>query len=305
MEERKLKDNEKEILKKEGYTFIRTYKETKNKRNYYRMEIIHNLCGKQYTCRLDKFFKEGQRCTCLRKNSSSSLSVSDDDAFEEMFPEFFPITKYMGRKKEITIQHKPCGFIYTLKRAEYLYESTKCPVCYNGVMNTTESLNYKFQNIFGLNIELAKPYKSGSHYIKVKDNRCGHVYDAYLFDIMNNQKCTCLLCRTKYKKDITIEYVKEEIKKLDNNYEVLSAEYKSTHEPLLFKHLICGTEYFVSRNNFVCVGRRCPYCAQTQTTSKEELELLSFIHKYYPSAKKEKINGIEIDILYSRAENRN
>jgi len=75
---------------------------------------------------------------------------------------------------------------------------------------------------------------------------------------------------------------KEEVKSLTHNeYDVLG-EYKHSKTKILIKHHICGYEYLVTPNRFLC-GDRCPKCAGNlkKTHKQFEKEVFVLVDKKY------------------------
>ena len=218
--------------------------------------------------------------------------------------------------------HKPCGYTYEIKRAEYLLDpkenSGKCPICNKHSLNTKDTLNEKFKM---RNLGIIATKEPSNKTVEVHNTVCGHDYSVYYLDILNGKNATCPICRSKHRKDIDIDYVKNEIHSIDPNYSVLSDTYTGTHDLLKIEHTTkTGKKhtYFGSRTNFLS-GKRCPLCSTS--TSKGEQELLSFIKGLGISASKKRFKkdnqmreldiyiddknlGIEFDGLYWHNSNR-
>lgn len=282
-----LNDEQLQILKNEGYEFIKN--EEKN-----RILIKHLLCGKVYSTRIYGFFKEGKRCTCQRKKGNSKISTTEDfqNFLNKKFNlEYEILTPFINRKSKIKIKHIPCNFEYEIT-AEYLMEnrnkSGQCPICKSHSKNSIERMNFLF-NTMNLNIEIdpSETYENGKRKFLIHNKDCGHTFLKNYLDILKTKSCQCPICQEKYRKDINIDFVKNEILKIDSEYEVLSKEYRDTHSHLTIFHKKCMRAYNVSRTNFLS-GKRCPYCSAVSTTSNEEKEILKFLNSYSCNFKKER-----------------
>lgn len=264
------------------YTLIDLFK--KEKAKY--MRVKHELCGKEYDARLDKFFGEGQRCTCLRKRNNAQIKdLNDYQIFldNEYNNEYTAMSNYLGRKKPISLKHS-CDFEYDVERAEFLLEKSGgiCPVCNPGTHNSTEIIKKRLNNI-DPDIEFLEEYRGVNESYKVFNKKCSHTYFINLNSILTRKERTkCPEC-DKYSKHINIERVKKEIEST-GFLKLLSTEYNGTHEHLEVECKKCGNVYSVSRTN-VLSGKGCPHCAKI--SSKEEKELLEFIKSVYKNDIKE------------------
>lgn len=287
---RELTVEEIEFLKNEGYEFL-GYETSKRGENL--IKIKHGLCGKIYNTRIASFFNSNKRCTCSRKNKIATIKNTEDfqNALNKKYGdnEYLVISEYINRKQPIRIRHK-CGYEYEVKRAEYLLDKKEnsglCQVCNKGGCLSISAINARFKKL-GLNIKIdnSEIYEKRKVKYLIEDLSCGHKYVRSINDIFRKKISNCPICQTKYRKDLNIDSVKNEISTIDNNYEVLSTEYLGTHNLLTMKHKICGKIYMVSRTNFMS-GKRCPYCSRSKSYSEGEMELLEFIKEYFPSAHK-------------------
>jgi hypothetical protein len=245
------------------------------------LKLTHNLCGKTYDSRVDKFLgKDTQRCTCLRKRDNA-LVADIEDYNKTINSEYKAISQYKGRKKPITIKHN-CGFEYEIKRAEFLLEKSnagKCPVCTQQTHNTTEIINEKMKRQ-GYSTTLAEVYKGTSKKHLIKNNSCGHTYEVFLDPVINRLKgkhLSCPVCE-KHSKQIDIVRVQKEISEKAPTIELISTVYNGTHNHLQVKCKKCNNLYNVSRTNILS-GKGCPFC--TSVDSKLEKEMKSFIKSIY------------------------
>jgi hypothetical protein len=262
----------------DGYKFHKMIE--KNNVKFIRVE--HELCGKIYDSRVDKFLgKSPQRCTCLRKRSDA-LIKDTNDYNKKINKEYRAISEYKGRKSPIFIQHN-CGFKYQIKRAEFLLErdsnAGKCPVCVQQTHNTTEIINEKMKRQ-GYNTILAEEYKGANKKHLIKNNSCGHTYESFIDPVLNNLKgkrLSCPVCE-KHSKHIDIERVQKEISEKAPTLKLISTDYTGTHNHLQVKCKKCDNTYPVSRTNILS-GKGCPFCAGLD--SKLEIELKEFVKKHY------------------------
>ena len=98
------------------------------------------------------------------------------------------------------------------------------------------------------------------HYI---DNSY-HDYETTWKDFKAGRRCK--ECDKKRKKEfgkhksLTLEEVKNNIKKMDSNYECIDDKYLGSDKPLKLKHLVCGNKITMRYNDFQ-QGHRCKICS--------------------------------------------
>lgn len=68
----------------------------------------------------------------------------------------------------------------------------------------------------------------------------------------------------------TTEEYKKEVENLTNNEYTILSEYKTQNDKILFKHLLCGKEYYSTPKNFNR-GRRCSHCTNTKKPKSTEI----------------------------------
>lgn len=279
-----MKENELKILENEGYEFISVERIKKpSGATEKRMTVKHLLCGKVYNCRCNRFFGEGQRCTCLRKRKNATVTNTED--YQELINskynnEYTVLSDYLGRKKEITLKHN-CGHEYSIKRAEFLIDNTGglCPMCTIGNRNTEETLISRLKDA-GLDVTLLEPFETSKTNYMIRNNKCSHEYRIYTYDVISRGKNRCMVCENKAPKNLTIEKVRKEFLDADSNYTLLETEYRGTHNPMKIKHDKCGNIYTVSRTNFLN-GRRCPKCSRGKGYSYKEEDLSRHLSKSF------------------------
>ena len=243
------------------------------------MEITHNVCGKTYSPRIDKFFNENQRCTCLRKRKDALIKNTDD--YSKIINkihnnEYTVESEYIGRSSPITLKHS-CGYTYTIKAAEYLLDERgggKCPICTPGSLNDNEIIRLKLKKV-DPNIELLEDYKGVNEKHLFLNKKCGHQYYSTISQILSSNGSRCPECGN-HSQNINIDRVREEVSAF--NLKLLSTKYTGTHDHLKVKCLKCGNTFNISRTNALA-GKGCPRCAKQE--SKGESEVYEFISSIY------------------------
>lgn len=108
---------------------------------------------------------------------------------------------------------------------------------------------------------------------------CGYEWEVKPNVLLTNTH-GCPFCSGKVRKDIT--YFRNEVKKLDNDYDVVG-EYVNTHTKTIFIHKTCGNKFKMSPRSFLS-GQRCPKCqhrSYVKTTEEFKKELYEFVGDEY------------------------
>lgn len=103
--------------------------------------------------------------------------------------------------------------------------------------------------------------------IKVKHNKCGHIYKVAPGGFLRGNRCP--YCFGNLKK--TDAQFKQEVKDLVGNEYVFLDSYVNNKTKLRVKHNVCGNVYKVQPDSFF-QGRRCPYCAITARKTNEQFK---------------------------------
>lgn len=174
------------------------------------------------------------------------------------------ISEYKGRKTPITIKDNVNNIISEIPAFDRVMDKRVHTLKnYFELRNKSDDFQKKLDIKCGYHHFDVLKYagRRPSKFTDFKCTKCGKEFSRRAGDIYKTGRCP--LCENKSPKMLTIEDVKKEIETRDPNYSVLSTEYKGTHEHLLVRHNICGTEYLVSRTNFLS-GKRCPHCVESK-----------------------------------------
>ena len=129
--------------------------------------------------------------------------------------------------------------------------------------------------------------------IKVKHNKCGHIYGVTPSKFLLGRRCP--YCFGTHKK--SNKQFKREVYDLVGNEYIFLDAYVNARTKLRVKHNNCGKVYKVKPNNFLN-GSRCPYCYgtsnKTDTQFKQEVKNLvgneyTFLDSYVDAKTKLKV----------------
>lgn len=107
------------------------------------------------------------------------------------------------------------------------------------------------------NYVLLSDYITNSTKVKLKHNKCGHVY--YTRPDVFQRGCGCPKCHGGVKYDT--ELFKQKMKDKVGNKFTLLEKYKGSKTPVNFKCNICGNT-FVKQPVYVLMGHGCSYCSK-------------------------------------------
>lgn len=101
-------------------------------------------------------------------------------------------------------------------------------------------------------------YVKSSVKIKVKHNKCGHIYEVIPNNFLKGSRCPA--CSVSGRDSKTDAQFKCEVYDLVGGEYTFLDPYINNHTKIKVKHNECGNTYKVQPNAFLR-GRRCPYCA--------------------------------------------
>ena len=194
---------------------------------------------------------------------------------------------FNGVHTELTIKCK-CGKIFSRRWDvfhDYKNESSGVHFC-RECMGSNPIYTYDTvkEDLNNNNITLlSNEYKNINENIKIKYDKCGHIFDRS-YDNIRASKYKCPKCNKQgYKRDN--EQYKYEVSNAENGEYIPLEDYINCDTKVKIKHIVCGHDFYMTPNKFINCGRRCPYC----NTSKGE----AAISKYLTN------NDIKFEIQYT------
>ena len=165
------------------------------------------------------------------------------------------LTKYKTNKTKVVVQYRSCGHIDE-KMPTKLLIGQRCGVCRpkrvsRTKTNTTEYFLQRLKKS-DVDVTLLSEYTGLRNKIAVKNNKCGHQYEAIAGNVARGSGCP--ICHGM--KD-TEEFKKELERKYPLQYTVLG-EYVNNKTPIMIRHK-CGYEWLVTPKN-ILRAKCCPKC---------------------------------------------
>lgn len=174
--------------------------------------------------------------------------------------EFELYGEYIGSSKKNKFIHKKCNNIVESKLDIFIHKKGICRYCNGGSKLTLEEIEkiFKANNIF--KITKNSVYKNQKTDMIVFCNECKKEHKLKQRNFKNKH---CPIKQTN--KKLSIDIWNERVKNIDDNYEIISKEYKNTHSKLEFIHKKCGRTFFMVPKDFTKKdGNRCPLCKSSK-----------------------------------------
>jgi hypothetical protein len=212
-------------------------------------------CSKWEVSKLKR--KHGIKSSQLTKRRIK-YEIEKDNEFK-----LVKIIKHDGPRSQIIIKHLKCN-----RNLETVYKyykdprRNKCGFC-AGTKLDKKSIVKKVKELEGTNYKFKDEYKHGElqELKRFWHKDCNSNFYMRPSDFLYNG----YRCNNCNKHAYTKKELKEIIKKIDNEYEVIyiPENFKGiSRTNIKIKHLECGTVMDIRPNNFITNGQRCPTCTE-------------------------------------------
>ena len=144
------------------------------------------------------------------------------EVFKEVGNEYTILGQYLNSKTKIEIKHNKCGYTFNMQPHNFIDLSQRCPRCAANARKTNKQFLQEVYQLVGNEYTFLEAYVTNNTLIKVKHNKCGHIYKVRPSNFLSGKRCPkCAGCIKK-----TTKQFKQEIYDLyKGEYEVLG-EYK-------------------------------------------------------------------------------
>lgn len=231
------------------YTVIGDYINNKTK-----IEMRHEVCGKNYLVRPHDFLDRNRRCPHCFKSIKPSTDEFKEKVKNISSNDYEVFGEYINNRVKLKFKHINCGNTFMMRPMEFV-RGQRCPVCNGSKRKTTEEFKSELALATNNEFEMLSEYINNKTKITVKHLKCGTIYDVLpnsLLRTKNCKKCSGLALKTH---DAFLEDIS---KKYGDSYEVLS-KYINNKVPVTLKHNLCNHE-FLRRPDLFLNGQTCPYC---------------------------------------------
>ena len=231
------------------YVFLDTYINSHTK-----LRVKHNKCNNVYKVQPSDFLR-GSRCPYCYGNAKKTNDQFRQKVYDLVEDEYMFIDPYVNTSTKIRVKHNKCGHIYKVDPSSFL-RGSRCPKCFDNHKKTNAQFKHEVYNLVGNDYIFLEPYVNSYTKIKVKHNKCGHVYKVKPNAFLNGKRCPSCAVVSKRKTDAQFEQVVHNL--VGDEYTFLD-NYVDARTKLRVKHNKCGNTYEVTPSNFL-QGCRCPYC---------------------------------------------
>lgn len=137
---------------------------------------------------------------------------------------------------------------------------------------TNDEFLDKVKTLRDVEYTILEPYVDSRVEILIKHEKCGREFKAIPFRFLAGKECP--YCAKEHRKKS--DAFKEKVSEMYGNEYTFLEKYVDAKTKILVRHNLCGNEYRVSPNKFLC-NRKCPKCAvenvhREQRLSQEEFE---------------------------------
>lgn len=222
-----------------------------------KISIEHTLCGNVQTVRLDHFVR-GTRCQNCKDSNRKSHVEFEIEVKSIVGNEYVFLDKYVTAFIKIRIKHNICGYVYSVRPANFL-SGKRCPNCARNIKLTTSDFKNYIYEVVGEEYSVLGDYKNNNTRIKIKHNVCGNVLNMFPSSFKAGNRC--MHCSgaglPRFDTKTLREYV---LNNTDKEYDITDKfQYANMKSHLEFIHIKCGSLYTTQVQNFIS-GNRCPVC---------------------------------------------
>ena len=199
------------------------------------------------------------------------------EVFNLVGDEYTFLDDYVNSKVKLRVKHNKCGNIYEVSPNSFLSKGNRCPYCAGIIRKTDAQFKKEVHDLVGNEYTFLDEYTNNKTKLRVKHNKCGHVYKVRPNRFLRGDRC--VYCSGFKKTDV--KFKKEVYDLVGNEYTFLD-HYVNYHTKIRVKHNRCGHIYKVRPSDFVD-GTRCPYCSGNikKTNSQFKQEIFDLVGDEY------------------------
>ena len=191
--------------------------------------------------------------------------------------EYTFINSYVNAVTKLKVKHNKCGNTYKVRPNDFL-NGRRCPYCFGTPKKTDTQFKQEIYNLVGDEYTFLDLYVNTRTKLRVKHNKCGHVYRVKPDSFLHGKRCRyCCI----YTGKTNIQFQQEVYDLVGDEYTFLDT-YNNAKTKLRVKHNKCGHVYGVRPTDFFSHNSRCPYCnsSKGETIISKILNTLNI--KYEP-----------------------
>lgn len=151
------------------------------------IKIKHNKCNYIYEVKPYIFLKGG-RCPKCAGKSQKTTEKFKKEIYDLIGDEYVVLEDYINSRVPIKIKHTKCNYIYEVKPSSFLGGS-RCPKCAGKTKKTTKEFKKEVYDLVGDEYIVLGKYINNKTHIKMRHNKCGHVYVVKPYQFLDNKRC--------------------------------------------------------------------------------------------------------------------
>lgn len=164
------------------YIFLDSYINT-----HTRLRVKHNKCGHTYKVEPASFL-QGRRCPYCAGLTKKTDNQFKQEVFDLVGNEYTFLDNYVNNMTKIKVRHNKCNSVYKVQPDAFIHGS-RCPYCYGNAKPTDAKFKKKIHDLVGNEYVFLDAYVNSKTKLKVKHNKCGHIYKVQPNSFLNGSRC--------------------------------------------------------------------------------------------------------------------
>lgn len=256
------------------YVILDKYIDSKTK-----IRVKHLVCNTVHKMIPSNILRGATCKTCADKKRGKKYRKSNTQFKQEVYDlvgdEYTVLSNYVDASVKVRIKHNVCGYKWWVSPSSFL-SGVRCPKCRGGVKKSAQQFEKELNQLVGDEYTLMSTYRSTSHKIKVRHNKCNYTYWVNPDAFLRGERCPkCFRYNRK-----TLNQFKQEVYNLvGDEYTVLSKEYKNNKTKIEFRHNKCNRKFKMTPVDFLYSGHSCIWCYQHGSSHGND-DIAKILDKY-------------------------
>lgn len=262
------------------YELLTPYKNARTK-----VELKHLICGHTFSVKASNMLSNPSGhdyCPyCRKANSRKTPEQFAKEVKAKYGDEYTLLTPYVKATQKIKVKHNKCGHTFSITPSNLLSD-TNCPYCSLSKRRLSQSdYEAKVKAQVGDEYTVIGKYINMRTKIKMKHNKCEHIYEVRAESFLGGDRCP--YCSSNTRK--TTEWFKQKVTEMYGNEYTVLGEYVTSKDKIKIMHNVCGNIWYPIASQFVQGISHCPKCSrvnkgENRRSNIEDLyQRLNIIHK--------------------------
>lgn len=232
------------------------------------LKIYHKTCGRILNKTPKALITSKNGCRMCSAKKNGKIKRKDTKWFtneiEKLVGDEYEVRgPYIKSNEKIAMYHKTCDREFEITPYSFLgkrdgngKKGTRCPICAHNTKRDTDDFKREVYLMYGDEFEIIGNYTNRHNNIEIKHNLCNNTLSVRPRHFLDGNTY-CRFCSKKERKD-TKRFKEQVVQLVGEEYKV-RGEYIDAKTYVLMEHLVCGSIYEVTPDNFLR-GRRCGHC---------------------------------------------